>query len=741
VAKGTKQTWILAVYDGRGDGSGKVHYSDPFEIDWNAPHKEHHMKYVSEKYNPKKADSYVIDKNKEQYLFWDGTYHRRVCAECDYREDYLWIHHYFIAGTDTTCKSTTVHYVCKDCGHKLDIDGPGLASKHEWSDTYSFNGNSHYKVCKVCHATGEWGKHEIETYTTVTCEKRITVTQCKLCGYAHMERETGSHKYTSDGNYNGWYGNSTKHWKVCTVCGHVNEAKHNYYEGSCTVCGMDTPQLGIVGDLCVHGGTLHIELLDDLAPADKAQFNAGQYGVTWIDENTDQTVGLGKTYDLSASDEGRTFRAEISLYNGETYYAFMYEPIKTEYMYVAGYPATCAAEGMKAHSVCKACGRKFIDGYETTNVVIPKLTTHTYTNDCDPVCNVCGYTRKTAHKFDKYTFTEKGHEKKCTVCGYETGLQDHDFTSVIKKKEKCGVDGLLHKSCYCGYEVDEAVPAYQHKLEKQDAADATCVSYGYMEFYFCAGCGEIALDAEGKNTVGINKVRTPVDPTNHVGGDTMGYNEILHYTICACGAHLGAEEHTFGSDDRCTVCHYLKGSKVVAGSGKTLTKHDMVLPTCIDQGKKAYYTDAEGNVYLSKAGFKTVAESDLTIPVSKVRHVGGPYGYDDSKHWIDCACGEKLLTSDHKFENGKCTVCGYSGGFPWWIFLIIGGGIVLGAGVVLLVFFLKKKEKENGKEETVIPQGEVPSAVPAEPQNEGPLPGTTAEPEQPEEPAEPEQKE
>ena len=740
VAQGTKQTWILAVYDGRGDGSGKVHYSDPFEIDWNAPHKEHHMVYVCEKYNPKRGDCYVVDKNKEQFVFWDNTYHRRVCSECEYREGCLWTHFYYGAGMDLTCKSNTVHYVCGDCGHEFVRYGPGLASMHQWSDTYSYKGDNHYRVCKVCHATGEWGKHDLELSVFSNCEKRITMMQCKVCDYAHMEHETGSHKYTSDGDFNGWYGNSTKHWKVCTACGFVNEASHTYYEGACTVCGMDIPQMAIVGDHCVHGGSLRIELLDDLAPADKAEFNAGRYGVTWIDDDTGNTVGLGNNYELSAADEGRAFRAEISLYNGEDYYAYMYTPIKTEYMTVEGYPATCATEGIKSHSVCKECGRKFINGYETANVVIPKLTTHTYTNDCDPVCNVCGYVRKTAHKFDKYTFTEYGHEKKCSVCGYETGIVEHAFTTaVVKKKAKCGVEGLLHKTCYCGYETDEVIPAYVHKLERKEPEAATCVTYGYIEYYFCAGCGQIALDAEGKNTVGINKVQTPFDPKNHVGGD-LGYNAKQHYIICACGAHLDPADHTFGSDDRCTVCHYVKGSKITVGNGKAMTKHDMVLSTCIDQGKKAYYTDGEGNIYLSKSGFKTVAEADLTLPLSTVRHVGGPYGYNDSKHWIDCACGEKLLTSDHKFVDGKCAVCGYSGGFPWWIFLIIGGGIVLGAGVVLLIFFLKKKEDEDEKEKI---QGEAPPAGPeAEtPQSEEPLPEQPTEPENPEGPAEPEQKE
>jgi len=48
------------------------------------------------------------------------------------------------------------------------------------------------------------------------------------------------------------------------------------------------------------------------------------------------------------------------------------------------------------------------------------------------------------------------------------------------------------------------------------------------------------------------------------------------------------------------------------------------------------------------------------MPKSKVRHVGGEYGHSDTEHWINCACGEKIKTAEHKFdEHDLCTVCGY----------------------------------------------------------------------------------
>ena len=56
--------------------------------------------------------------------------------------------------------------------------------------------------------------------------------------------------------------------------------------------------------------------------------------------------------------------------------------------------------------------------------VLPKSTTHTYDNVCDPDCNVCGLIRETAHNFSK-VWTKGVHEHwhACTKCG-ETKVED-----------------------------------------------------------------------------------------------------------------------------------------------------------------------------------------------------------------------------------------------------------------------------------------------------------------------------
>ena len=53
-------------------------------------------------------------------------------------------------------------------------------------------------------------------------------------------------------------------------------------------------------------------------------------------------------------------------------------------------PATCLEEGATVYG-CSTCGH-------IKSVAIPKLTTHTYDNDCDAECNVCGKIPEASHK-------------------------------------------------------------------------------------------------------------------------------------------------------------------------------------------------------------------------------------------------------------------------------------------------------------------------------------------------------
>ena len=731
VAQGKKLTWRLAVYDRRG---GKIVYSDPFTIDWNAKHNQHTWVWVCgklSKYDLMKYD-YALKHDQSAYGLarYDGTYHWRECTVCHAKWMPPQDHRYSSNGRTGNCVESYENLICKDCGHEISIQHGTGWMPHSLSDNYYYDKVYHWKHCTTegCSYVEEKGlpapntkeKHDFEKTVNHYCDKTVTIAKCKTCGFTYIENEPGpGHTYSNDGPMNGWYVDKIDHWQVCTKCGYVNKHQHSYYDGHCKTCGIAQPQMIIAGGLCQHG-VLHIEKTDTIQDKQAAQFDAGRYGVTWIDNNTDETIGMGKTYELSPADEGREIRAEITFMDTDGWEwwekdlnAYMDGmTITTKYKSVNGYAATCISTGVKAHQVCEGCGKKFINGKEVTDVTISK-TDHTYDNACDKFCNVCGFERSAQHSWSaNWNYTGEGHYKYCTVCGEQTSVIAHELIyETLKDPHSCDKEGLRLKKCgVCGLSVEETVPAGEHSFVHVDAVAATCISEGCIEHYVCEKCGTRSNDAKGTETFGLNKVTTAKDPSNHFGGDQIGYNENEHYTICACGEHIDGGPHTFDGNDRCTVCHYKKGSAVKTG-GRTFTKHDAVYSTCVSEGTKPYYTDEKGRIYLSKAGLVEVSADELVTPVSTVRHVGGEYGHSDKEHWIDCACGEKIKIADHRFDDsGKCTVCGCvkgSGGggpvkpwgsdsFPWWIFVIIAVAlIVITAALVVMIVVIKREKKKK----------------------------------------------
>lgn len=682
-AQGKTLTWRLAVYDMRG---GKITYSDPFTIDWNAKHTKHTVVWVSGQISDAEYNLYFKNSSTAQTLkFFDGTYHWEECSVCGERITVPMRHRYVLKNKEGNCKGGVEHYECKDCGHTFDIAVGYAVTGHTFSSDYKHNDKNHWQICTVCGGAGPSEKHDLKQKVFKDCTKTIVTTVCETCGYAHIERSSGTgHKYASDGPLNGWYGNLTQHWKVCSACGASLKEDHKFNDGHCTICGVGVSQMIITGSLCRHG-VLHIERSEEMNDLQKARFDSGQYGVTWIDENTNATIGMGKTYELGPEDEGRSIRAEITFMNTDGWEWWekdmnAYMPglsVSTQYKTVTGYAATCAAEGLKTHQICAGCGGKFIDGSPVNDVVIPKLTTHTYDYACDAVCNVCGYVRDVAHHWsDKYIYAMDGHRRQCTICGAISGLEPHSLVLTWQTEADCEHDGVCEQKCECGYAKTDYVKASGHSWIHADAVPALCVNEGFAEHYYCENCYAMATDAEGKNRVGIKKLLTPFDPENHIGSNKFGFNKDEHYTVCECGAHIENAAHTFGEDGRCTVCHYKKGSTVktfVDG----LTKHDMVLPNCVTTGTKAYYTDKDGKMYLSRAGIKEVTADDLILPVSTVRHV-----FDD---------------------KGVCTLCGFAENGPWWILIVVAAAICI--VILVIILFVKKKKNDAPPPATPAPGG------------------------------------
>ena len=74
---------------------------------------------------------------------------------------------------------------------------------------------------------------------------------------------------------------------------------------------------------------------------------------------------------------------------------------------------TCTQEGYTLYS-CDRCGDSYVESHLSP-------TGHTYSNECDRDCNVCGEFRKAPHKYDNACDDE------CDVCGTQRDVEGHIY--------------------------------------------------------------------------------------------------------------------------------------------------------------------------------------------------------------------------------------------------------------------------------------------------------------------------
>ncbi|MBQ3194392.1 MAG: hypothetical protein IJO21_00940 [Oscillospiraceae bacterium] len=314
-------------------------------------------------------------------------------------------------------------------------------------------------------------------------------------------------------------------------------------------------------------------------------------------------------------------------------------------------PPTCAEEGGFIH-LCTTCGGALIE-------VIPKLTTHTWDNDCDTDCNVCGLTRETEHKYATiWSKNSKGHWHGCTICGDQKDFGKH-YPGPAATEEKAQI------CLTCGYTLTAKLN-HTHNYGKTLSSDET------GHWIACAGCEEQKDFAEHVyddpcdpdcNDCGY------VTPTAHNYDGGWFYDAGGHWADCTlCGEscdkaeHEPGEEATEDTPQLCRICSY--------EMAPALEAH-------VHEFAQQWQSDAE-------------------------------------VHWQACDCGELSEAEPHTWDEGEegpedsvlytCTICGVQksegkvpaaeeSGFAWWkvlFFITIACAI---ACTVVLVIILKKGSK------------------------------------------------
>ena len=257
---------------------------------------------------------------------------------------------------------------------------------------------------------------------------------------------------------------------------------------------------------------------------------------------------------------------------------------------------------------------------------------HSYDNDCDKTCNVCGATREITHTYKSVVTAPT-----CTEAGYTT------------------------YTCACGdtYKADE-VAATGHTEETIPGKAATCTETGLTDGKKCAVCGTTTV------------ARTEIPATGHTNGDPVreevvdatcevagSYDEVVYCTVCnaeisrvnkaieALGHKWADTTYTWTENGKqCTAKHVCEidasheETETVAASGEETTP-----ATCTVNGWTTY-----------TANFEAAWAADQTQEKQDIPALGHK---DENKDHKCDECGE--TTSTCVDENPKDHVCDYEG--------------------------------------------------------------------------------
>ena len=286
--------------------------------------------------------------------------------------------------------------------------------------------------------------------------------------------------------------------------------------------------------------------------------------------------------------------------------------------------ATCKTDGKTAGEHCSVCD------YEIEGTVVSKDTVpHTYDNDEDDECNVCGHVRDVACKHTNKE-TIAAVDATCTTAGSTAG-------------EKCSDCGEILTA-------PTTLPATGHTEVADAAVEVTCTTAGKTAGKHCSVCNEVLvaqteIPAKGHTETALQAV----DPTCTATGLTTG----KHCTVCDTDTipqevipAKGHNNEAIVTAPTCTEAGYTTYTCTVCGDsyvadetfalGHTEMTLDAVAPTCTEagltEGKKCTVC---GATTVEQTEIPTLGHTEMTLDA------------------VAPTCTEAGLT-----EGKKCTVCG-----------------------------------------------------------------------------------
>ncbi len=442
-------------------------------------------------------------------------------------------HSYTSVVTKPTCteKGFTTH-TCSKCGHEY-VDSYVEVTEHPWDSgkvtkepTCKEEGEKTY-TCTVCSATKTepiekttnhtWDSGKITKEPTCVKEGTKTYT-CEVCGKTRDEAVA-----VVEHSYGDWEdAGDTEHKHTCSVCKKEETASHSWDSGSITKqpsCAED----GVKTYTCKVCGKTREEYIPGPDHS---------YG-NWA--NADSTK-----HKRTCTACGNEETADHTWNSGS----------------ITKQP-TCKEEGEKTYT-CTVCGGTKVEP-------VAKLTDHTYDNDCDTSCNVCGIIRTVTHKYlDKWSKDKTNHWHECSECGHKKDEGKH-------KPGAAATETSAQVCTVCQYIIQPPIKHTVHKFGTKWITDKN------GHWHVCSGCEEKSGYAEHafENDCDTDcSVCGFTRKTSHSFATTYQHDEVNHWYECSvCGekkdisVHEPGPEATATTAQVCTIC----GLEIVPALGEPET--------------------------------------------------------------------------------------------------------------------------------------------------------------------------
>ena len=334
---------------------------------------------------------------------------------------------------------------------------------------------------------------------------------------------------------------------------------------------------------------------------------------------------------------------------------------------------------------------------------------------CKRQCLTCGYEQIDRYREHQHYYTDDWrsgsttHWKECRYCKEvnQDTVADHDFSDwSVTKPATTTEEGSRERTCsVCEYTQKETIPVHTHdvhdKAWKYDDTnhwqECSCgeklnvANHAYGEWRVTKPATETEEGSKARDCTVCDHVQTETIPMlehKHSYGDWQK-DKTRHWKECSCGEKTEVGNHTFddwtitkeptttetGSRERtCSICKYTQTETLPV---HTHDVHDEAWKydetqhwqecSCGEKLNVANHTYGDWKV--TKEATETEAgsrERDCTVceyvQVEIIPEIGHEHGihdetwkYDETDHWQECSCGEKLNVANHTYGDWKVT--------------------------------------------------------------------------------------